>query len=225
MEGCNVNNFTVLPSSLAYLFGDVLKALFPTQSRLSFGEKLPCRDVKVKRKDLAKAMVLTAFVHLARQGHLTLTLSKKGRIIKRKFVLAARSGSPAGGFGGLEGQLMGVVRKDPKHNDVASVVWRLWSDDVTDPFGDVLHMGQAYLRGQGYFSEGERRGIAKILGKKLVPECDRILALQGEASLIQDMIAAFRAEQPELYVQLWKDVGKGIASRQEASDDDVDFDS
>lgn len=219
-----MNNFTVLPSALAYLFGDALEDLFPSRSRLAFGEKLPCRDVKVKRKDLAKAMILTAFVHLARQGHLTLTLSKKGRIIKRKFVLAARSGSPAGGLGGLEGQLMGVVRKDSKHNDVASLVWRLWSDDVSDPFGDVIHMSQAYLQRQGYFSEGERRGIARILGKKLVPECDRILALQGEVSLMQGMIAAFRAEQPELYAQLWKDVGKGIASRQEVSDDDADFD-
>jgi hypothetical protein len=75
----------------------------------------------------------------------------------------------------------------------------------------------------GYYSEGERRGIAKILGTKLVPECDKILALRSQAERVREMVAAFRAEQPELYAQLWKDVAKGIGSRQESQDVDTDF--
>jgi hypothetical protein len=36
------------------------------------------------------------------------------------------------------------------------------------------------------------------------------------------MVAAFRSGQPEVYAQLWNDVAKGIASRQEKVEVDTD---
>jgi hypothetical protein len=218
-----MNAFTVNPSALAYLFGDRLEDLFAGRSRLPFNETLPCREVKVKARDLPIAMLTTALIHLVRRGVVRLSLDSKGRILKKRFVLATLTNESAANLGGLEGQILGSIRHDAKHNDVPTVVWRLWSADVTDPFSDVIRMGRQYLLELGYYSEGERRGIAKILGTKLVPECDRILALQAEADAVRDMLAAFRAEQPEVYEQLWKDVAKGISSRQEQQDVDVDF--
>jgi hypothetical protein len=218
-----MNGFTINPSALAYLFGDRLEDLFAGRSRLPFNETLPCREVKVKARDLPIAMIMTAFVHLVRQQWVRLTVESKGRILKKKFVLATLVGGPAADLSGLESQILGSVRQNGKHNDVPTVVWRLWSSDVTDPFSDVIRMGRQYLLELGYYSEGERRGIAKILGTKLVPECDRILALRAEADGVRDMVAAFRAEQPQVYEQLWKDVAKGIGSRQESQDVDMDF--
>ena len=51
-------------------------------------------------------MLVTAFVHLARQGDLQLTLQTKGRIIKRKFVLPTLLASAAGPLDGPEGQVL-----------------------------------------------------------------------------------------------------------------------
>jgi hypothetical protein len=218
-----MNAFTINPSALAYLFGDGLENLFAGRSRLPFNETLPCREVKVKSRDLPTAMLMTAFVHLLQRQRVRLTLESKGRILKKRFVLASLASGSGAGFDGFEGQILGSIQQDAKHNDVPTVVWRLWRSDVTDPFSDVIRMGRQYLLELGYYTEGERRGIAKILGAKLVPKCDKILALRAEADAVRDMVVAFRAEQPELYEQLWKDVAKGISSRQESQDVDMDF--
>jgi hypothetical protein len=218
-----MNAFTISPSALAYLFGDRLEDLFAGRSRLPFNETLPCREVKVKVRDLPIAMLTTAFVYLVQREVVRLAVGSRGRILKKKVVLATPSGGSAADLSGLEGQLLDSIRRDAKDSDVPTVVWRLWRSDVTDPFSDVIRMGRQYLLELGYYSEGERRGIAKILGTKLVPECDKILALRSQAERVREMVAAFRAEQPELYAQLWKDVAKGIGSRQESQDVDTDF--
>jgi len=218
-----MTEFTITPSLLAYLFGDRLEDLFAGRSRLPINETLPCREVKVKSRDLPVAMVVTAFAYLARRQLLGLSLETKGRILKKRFVLA----TPTGGLGpdlpGLEGEILASIHRDAKGNDVPTVVWRLWRSDVTDPFSDVIRRGREYLLQLGLYAEGERRGIAKILGAKLVPECDKILALRSEAEHVREMVADFRTAQSELYVQLWKDVAKGIGSRQESQDVDMDF--
>jgi hypothetical protein len=218
-----MSDLAVPPSALTYLYGDKLEDLFGGRSRLPFHETLPCREVKVKRKDLADAMVVSAFVFLAEQGHLVLAVQTTGRLVKRRFVQATRSSSPADSLSGLESQLASCVGMDPKRNDVPSVVWRLWRNDIHDPFGDVINMGKAHLRALGCFHEGQRRGVARILGKQLVPDCERILALRGQVRVVHEMLATFRGAQAALYAQLWKDVEKGIASRQEQQDVDTDF--
>jgi len=167
-------------------------------------------------------MVTFAFVYLVEQGHVRLAMGKTGRIIKRRHVLAERTSTAGGGLGGVEGQSLGATLAGTKKNDVPTIVWRLWSSDVPSPVGDVIQMGKAYLRTLGYFHEEERGGIGRLLGSKWVPDCDRILALREAATSVQGLVAAFRSRQPDLYGQLWKDVGKGISARQEAPDIDDD---
>jgi hypothetical protein len=76
--------------------------------------------------------------------------------------------------------------------------------------------------GLGYFTEGERKGLGKLLGKELVPQCDKIAVLQAQVGAVRDLLVGFRSAQSELYSQVWKDVGSGIASRQETPDHDLD---
>ena len=215
-------DFSISPSALAYLYGDKLDNLFAGRSRLPINETLPCREVKVRRKDLAVAILVAAFADLVRKGHLRLSVQIKGRIIKSKSVLATVVGTPVGGFAGLEGQLLGNLRRNSNDDDVPSVVARLWRSKVDDPFNEVIQMAQACLLQQGYFVEEQRQGLGRLLGKKLVPQCDKISALQTQAGALYDMVAAFHSGQPEVYAQLWNDVAKGIASRQEKVEVDTD---
>ena len=217
-----MNGFSVLPSALAYLYGDVLESVFAGKTRIGFGETLPCRKVKVKKKDLATVMLVAGFAFLRKGGHLRLALGKTGRLIKRRCVHVTSAGSGVGFGGGLESQLLANVSGKLKKDDVASIVWRLWNGDSADPFGDMIRWAQEYLIAEGYFLLEERRGIGKLLGKKRIAQCERILTLQPEADVLRAMLMALRASEPEVYQQLWKDVGKGIASRQEQQD--VDFD-
>lgn len=219
--------YSIAPSALAYLFGDVLQNVFARRaSRLTGSETLPCRRVKVKRRDLATVMFATALVHLAEEGHLKLTLDRKGRIFKTKAVFATLSPQrPDQGPGSLEEQIVNNITGKKKKDDVSSIVWRLLGTDWSNPWGHIIEEARGYLLGAGYFAEEKRRGIARLRGKKLIPQCDKITALEGEARELGKIMAIFQTRQSELYKQLWKGVTSGIASRQERKDLDAgDFD-
>lgn len=219
--------YSIVPSALAYLFGDVLEEVFAGRaSRFALSETLPCRKVKVKKKDLARVMFAAAFIGLAEENHLKLVLGRKGHILKSKVVLAGLSSQqPRQVLSGLEGQIVNNITGNQKKDDVGSIVRRLLGRDSQDPWSAIIGVARDYLLGGGYFAEEKRHGIAKLRGKKLIPQCGRITALEGEAQQLREMMAAFQVRQPELYKQLWKGVAAGIASRQEAADvGSADFD-
>lgn len=213
-----MNEFSIVPSALAYLYGDMLQDLFASSARVSLSESLPCREVKVKRNDLATLVLVTGFVYCAKQGWLRLALSTKGLLIKSRYVLASLTQRPASAMAGLEGQILSSMAG--KDEGVSSIVTRVLHKDSVDPWGVVIREVQRYLLGLGYFAEVERRGLGKLLGKEWVPQCDRILPLQSQVEQVRGMLAGFRAGQDELYAQLWKDVGSGIRLRQETPDED-----
>ena len=215
--------YSIAPSALAYLFGDVLENVFARRaSRLTRSETLPCREVKVKRRDLASVMLAAALVHLAEEGHLKLTLDRKGRIFKSKAVFATLSPQrPDQGAGSLEEQIVNNITGKEKKDDVSSIVWRLLGTDWSNPWGHIIEEARGYLLGVGYFAEEKRRGIARLRGKKLIPQCERITALEREARQFGEMMATFQTRQSELYKQLWKGVTTGIASRQKSKDLDA----
>lgn len=212
--------YSIVPSALAYLFGDVLEDMFAGRaSRFTLSETLPCRGVKVKKKDLANVMLAAAFVYLAEEGHLKLILGTKGRILKSKVAFAALSSEqPGQGLGGLEGQIVNNITGNQKEDEVGPIVSRLLGKDWSDPWGHIIGEVRGYLLGEGYFAEEEQRGITKRRRKKLIPQCGRIAALEGEARQLREMMATFQARQPELYKQLWKGVAAAIASCQETPD-------
>lgn len=211
--------YSVVPSALAYLFGDVLEDVFAGASRFTGNEKLPCREVKVKKGNLVNVMLAAGFVHLAEEGHLKLTLGRKGRIFKSKAVFATLSPQqPSQGLGGLEGQIGSSITGNQKEDDIHSIVRRLVGADSSNPWDDIIGKARGHLLREGYFAEEEQHGITKRHRKKLIPQCEKIAALEGEARQLREMMATFQARQPELYKQLWKDVAAGIASRRETPD-------
>ena len=213
---------SIAPSGVAYLYGDLLQELFPSTSRLALNENLPCRGTKIKKNDLAALILTTACVHWAKQDCVRLSLSSKGLLIKSRYVLVARTTKPAARLDGIEGLFLAAISGKEKDDGVASIVSRILRQDSVDPWGKVIKEAQRYLVGLGCFDEVERKGIGKLLGKELVPQCDRIAALQAQVGAVRDLLAGFRSAQNELYGQVWKDVGSGIASRQETPDTDLD---
>jgi len=212
--------YSIAPSALAYLFGDVLENVFARRaSRLTRSETLPCRAVKVKRRDLASVMLAAALVHLAEDGHIKLTMDRKGHIFKSKAVFATLLlKRPGQGTGSMEEQIVNNITGKKKKDDISSIVWRLLGTDWSNPWGHIIEEARGYLLAVGYFAEEKQHGIARLRGKKLVPQCERIAALEGEARQFGKMMATFQTRQSELYKQLWKDVTSGIASRQERKD-------
>jgi hypothetical protein len=213
--------FAVQPSALTYLFGDKLADLFAGKSLLSLSETLPCRGTKVKQNDLATAIITFSLVYLADSGELRLTTGKTGRLIKRTHVFADRAGAGQVS-GGLEEQILGAFRPAHGDNDVPSVVWRLWRSDAASPVGDVIRWAKTYLQQMGYFVEEQRKGIGRLLGAKLVPDCSAILPLESEVGALRGIVQRFSQGEPEIFAQLWSDVSKGISSRQESQDVDMD---
>jgi len=216
-----MSELSVMPSALAYLYGDLLQDVFASSVRVSMNEQLPCRQVSVKKSDLATLVLATAFVYWTEQGCLQLSTSTKGLLIKSKYVLARRTAKAAPRLEGLESQVLASVTGREKGDGVGSIVERVLHKDYVDPWGAVIREVQRYLLGLGYYAEAERRGVGKLLGKELVPRCDRITSLQSEAGGVHDLLARFRSSQADLYPQLWKDVGAGITSRQETPDNDL----
>lgn len=216
-----MNGFSIAPSALAYLYGDLLQDTFASSALVSFPESLPCRDVKVKKTDLATAILVTGFVYLAKEDCLRLSIGSRGFLVKSKCVLVARTPCSTGRQNGLEEQILANLTGKAKDDCVNPIVQRVLRKDSVDPWGAVIREVQRYLLGLGYYAERERQGVGKLLGKELVPQCDKILALQAEVSKAHDMLASFRSAQGELYVQLWKDAGAGITARQETPDVDM----
>ena len=211
----------VVPSALAYLYADTLQDLFASRARLSLSESLPCRHVSVRKTDVATLVLVTACVHWVREGCLDLTVGTRGMLVKSRYVQATRTTKAARRLDGLEALLLASVAVREKDNGVASIVNRLLRKDSVDPWGRVIQEVQRYLLGLGYYSEVQRKGLGKLLGKELVPQCDRIMPLQGHVGQVRDLLSGFRSSETELYGQLWKDVGAGITSRQETPDNDL----
>ena len=211
--------YSIAPSALAYLFGDLLEEVFGKKSRFASGEKIPCREAKVKKPDLASVMLTAAFVHLAEKNFLKLTTGAKGLILKSKTVFATLSPErSAQSFDHFEGSIITNITGTEKKDDVGSIVRRLLERSTRDPRAQLIQETHEYLVGQGYFAKEDRGGIAKILGKKTVPQCEKIAGLEQEALQLKEVVAAFQSSQPEIYKLLWKGVASGIRSREMRDD-------
>lgn len=216
-----MTEFTVAPSALAYLYADMLQDMCGPSAVMTLSEKLPCREVQVKKKDMATLILYTAFAYWVRAGCLRLGIETKGLLIKSKYVTVSRTPTPATRSDGLEAQLLTYLTGRAKDDSTAGIVARWLRKDSIDPWGAVIHEVQRYLASQGYFVESERKGLGKLLGKELQPQCDKIASLQGQVNPVRDLLSALRTAQPDVSTQLWKDIGSGITGRQETPDSDL----
>jgi hypothetical protein len=215
----------VLPASnLVYLFGD---RFVERDTAFAPGEKLPCSEIKVKKKDLAEAMLAGAFVWLAQSSRVTLPTGQKGSLVwKRTGAFVAVTRRDPVDPGGLESRLLHSVTGNLQSDSVEDAIFRAIGNTSVDPWGDVIEITKSFLLQMGYFQEGDRAGVVKLFaGRKYVPLCDRIATLQAGIPAVQAMISATQSANPAFYRMLYEDVRKGIDSRYEAPDNDFSSDS
>ncbi len=212
---------TVAASSLVYLFGD---RFVERDTAFSAGEKLPCSEIKVKKKELTQTMFLAAFASLVQEGRLNLTLGqKKTMIFKTNAVFAAVNRLDLPDPGGLEARLLHAMTGNPQKDSVEELVWRVIGETSIDPWGEVIGQIKGYLLPLGFFAEGERSGLVKfIAGQKLLPQCERIATLQGALPAVQALLEGVHCQDLGLHKQLCEDIKKGINSRYEAPQQDQD---
>lgn len=206
-------------SSIVYVYGDQF-----VEARRRGGAQLPCRDVRVKKQDLAVTAMTAALIGLAEAGHARLNVGTRRALLRKRPAVFVEPLMPTQSLGGLEGGLLASLGDDQKSNTVRAIIERLLPLSG-DPWGDVLGCIEEGMLEEGYFVEVERdKKIAKFfLGKKLDPDCQRIAVLQQQVLSVREMLDGFRQTNQGLYDQLIKDVRQGIRARQEV-DVDVDID-
>ncbi|MDO9066694.1 MAG: zinc ribbon domain-containing protein [Chloroflexota bacterium] len=207
------------PSSLIYLFGD---HFVERDTAFTAGEKLPCSEIKVKKKDLTEAMLAGAFAWLAQNGRISLSTGQKGTLIfKRTAAFVTVMRRDANDPGGLESGILHAISGNLQTDSVEDVVYRVIPNTSVDPWSDVVDIARNHLFRMGFYQEGERSGVVKFLaGRKLVPLCDRIATLQPGIGAAQALVQSFQVGNPALYRLLHDDIRKGIDSRYEAPDTD-----
>jgi hypothetical protein len=207
------------PSGIIFLFGD---RFVERDTMFTAGEKLPCSEIKVKKKPLTEAMLAGAFAWLAQSGRISFSIGQKGTLVFKRaaaFVTVMRR-DPVDP-GGLESSILHALSGNLQSDSVEDVVYRVIPNTNVDPWGDVVDIARNHLFRMGFYQEGERSGVAKLLaGRKLVPLCDRIATLQPGIGPAQALLQSFQAGNPALYRLLHDDVRKGIDSRYEAPDTD-----
>jgi hypothetical protein len=211
------NGMSTNTSSIVYVYGDQF-----VEVRRRGGVELPCRDVRVKKQDLAATAMTAALIGLAKGGHARLYVGTRRALLRKRSAVFVEPLGGAPSMGGLEGALLASLGDDQDANAVRTIIERLLPMSG-DPWGDVIGRIEEGMLEEGYFLEVEReKKVAKFfLGKKLDPDCQRIAALQEQVPTVRGMVDGFRQAKEALYDQLIKDVRQGIRARQEA-DFDID---
>jgi hypothetical protein len=188
----------VSPSSVVYLHGH---RFVKEASWMSNRTAVPCQSAKVDVIEWRAAVVGAAFVSLAVHGYASLYLGARGGPLgmgKRKSVLAEPAAAGAS-LTGLEGGILGSLARGTGPKSAVDVVKELRK---TGTFSHVMEE----LIAQGYYAEGRGKLAQLILGKKRVPDCPRILALQPQVESVKGMIQSFKQANSQVYDQLVKDI-------------------
>lgn len=189
------------------------------------GVELPCRDVRVKKRALAEAAMVAAFVGLTEAKQIQLSVGKRRVLLglRKRPAVFVEPLTATELTNGLEQSMLEALRSRQGASPVLQIIERMLPLSE-DPWGDVIGRIEEGMLEQGFFVEGERGRAAKFfLGRRLEPDCQRIAALQDQVTLTSQMLSAFRHANPATYEQLVKDVHQGIRARLEV-DVDVDFD-
>ena len=209
----------VSASGVVYLYGDHFVGGGLPGGRI----ELPCREVKVKKKELAETGVAAAFVALAQGRHARLYIDRRSGtlgIFKHKAVFL----QPLEGAGtlpsGFEGRILNSLSDRQGSNNAVDIVRRLVPESK-DPWAVAIELIREGLLEQGYFAEGERGRVTKLLlGRKLLPDCQRIATLQGQVEPVRSVIESFRMANPKMHTQLLKDVRAAIKAQERVRGED-----
>jgi hypothetical protein len=195
----------VSSSGVVYLYGHHFVA---GSSRSAKWIEVPCRAVKVNARELAETAVAAAFIALAQGGHARLYIGNRRQTLgltKHKSVFLEpleRGTIPTG----LEGRIVACLRDRKVQNNTFNIVKRLVARSRQVPWSPIIGLIRAELVEQGHFVAGRGKIGELFLGKKHVPDCQRIATLQRQVEPVRNMIESFRQANPEIYGQLVKDI-------------------
>jgi len=208
---------SITPSGVVYLYGEHFVGGGFLRGRI----ELPCRGVKVKKDELAETAA-AAFIGLAQGGHVRLYIDRRRGTLgirKHKAVFLQpleRAGTSPSGF---KGMVLRSLSDCQGLNNTVDILKRLVPESE-DPWAGVIWRIREGLLEQGYFVEGKRGGVAKFfLGRKLLPDCERIATLQGQVEPVKSMMESFRKDSPKVYAQLMKDVRAAIKAQKKVEED------
>jgi hypothetical protein len=187
----------VSPSGVVYLHGH---RFVGEGSWLKTRTEVPCQPVKVDLVQWRDAVVATAFIALAARGYARLYVgSRSGTlgITKHKSVFLEPLGTGTTPTG-LEGRILDSLSDRQVRNNAVRIV-----KDLRKP--GILRHAMEELIAQGYYVQA-RKLEQWFLGKKWVPDCQRIATLQRQVEPVRNMIESFRQANSEVYGQLVKDI-------------------
>jgi hypothetical protein len=165
--------------------------------------EIPCHRVKVGTSELAQTVLATAFIALDRSGYVRLYLGTRRATLALLGLKAVclKPTEPGIVTTGLEGQILDSLRDRRTRNNTYSIVRRTWR---AHPIAVIAQIRGGLLE-QGYF-HGRGKMAKALLGEKLVPDCQRIAALEGHVQSVRNMVEAFRRADPAVYSQLLSDI-------------------
>jgi hypothetical protein len=172
--------------------------------------EIPCSGVKVDRRELAETALATAFIDLDRRGYCRLYLgTRPGPLgISRKETVCLEPPQSSISATGLEGWILDTLGAGKTRNNAFSIARRMRVAPTASPSpGAIIAKIGRDLLEQGYF-QGRGKLAQAFVGQKLVPDCQRIAALQREVEPVMDMLKAFERDAPEVYRQLFWDIHK-----------------
>ncbi len=212
----------IYPSDLVYLFSDRFVSGSSTlEWFLGEGnEETPCKNKAVKRRDLARMLLVAALVYMENAKLISLSLGKRraaGGILMPTTVLASKLSDTAIDPASLEGVLIARLAEPGEHSvfDVVRAVVgqsgryveRIRSHEL------ATRIVKRHLVQRGLLREVDAKGLGGLTArKKTVGVCEEILPLEPDSAKVGAMLVEYRDANGRIYSRLLDDVYNAIYS-------------
>jgi len=213
------------PSEHVYLNGEK----FAAKAGVFNKTRLMHTDVQVDIKQLAQAVLAAAFITLEQQGTLRLEFhQKKGLLgIGSSNVFCADAVGPAAPWpvGTLEAALPALSQRlaaqAAYQNQVYILTYTWLEQDSASPFESVFSLVKRGLAGRGLLDSHVETHL-KIFKNTVytLPEATHQLALAQPLQPLQQLMAWYAQNRPEVWKALNDQIKRGIDARQEKTDSD-----
>lgn len=204
-------------SGIVYLFGD----RFVDKSRLG-GERLLYGGVKVRQRDLANQLMLSAFVELTSDGYLNLEPFERRRlrILVQRDVTVTVASEPRHTLYGLEGAIWENISGDPDRDRAKRIIRGIIGGRCSNPWWVIVERAKEGLLEQGYLvTEKEERRLRPDKIHWSANE-ELVAPLEGRVDQVKAMFDSFEVGNPAVHSSLVRAVKNGISAMEETTDYD-----
>lgn len=206
--------------ALAYVCADQ----FVPHGNMLQGPPIPCTDVRVKYNALGGTLLGVCVAQMVRDGLVRFSAGT----FKKMFVMTAKHAvlervpgcAPPSGQG-LDAWLYAAIPANESARAYDVVRWA-YGEDVMNPLTTIVDMVSAELAEKDYFrltlsegGAGSKLLKAFDLKSKWAADCEKVQQLRADAIVARELIDSTRAQDPEAWDLLVKELGDGMRSRQE----------